>query len=100
MTDFLGRTEIVALQSDGYNAYTFLDNELTDIEHICCMAHIRAKFKKTYDQGKDILQHYWNQLFVYLKDGLYSIDNYLTEQSMRPITVERKNAVRYLKVPF
>ena len=54
MTDFLGSAEIVALQSDGYNAYTFLDNELTDIEHICCMAHVRAKFKYAYDQGKDI----------------------------------------------
>ena len=53
LTDFLGSTEIAALQSDGYNAYTFLDNELTDIEHICCMAHARAKFKYAYDQGKD-----------------------------------------------
>ena len=34
LTDFLGSAEIVALQSDGYNAYTFLDNELTDIEHM------------------------------------------------------------------
>ena len=165
MTDFLGSAEIVALQSDGYNAYTFLDNELTDIEHICCMAHVRAKFKYAYDQGKDIraqrflieigklydlerkykerglsrdeitrernsaktkdivatlsmllhetlrdevqpmgdlmlkalhyLQHFWNQLFAYLKDGLYCIDNNIAERSIRPMTVERKNSLMF-----
>lgn len=165
LTDFLGSAEIVALQSDGYNAYTFLDNELTDIEHICCMAHVRAKFKYAYDQGKDIraqrflieigklydlerkykerglsrdeitrernsaktkdivatlsmllhetlrdevqpmgdlmlkalhyLQHFWNQLFAYLKDGLYCIDNNIAERSIRPMTVERKNSLMF-----
>ena len=38
------------------------------------------------------LQHFWNQLFAYLKDGLYSIDNNITEQSIRPMTVERKRS--------
>ena len=38
------------------------------------------------------LQHFWNQLFAYLKDGLYSIDNNITEQSIRPMTVEHKRS--------
>ena len=31
--------------------YTCLDDELVDIDHLCCMAHARAKFKYAYDQG-------------------------------------------------
>nr|WP_239469710.1 hypothetical protein [Bacteroides caecigallinarum] len=27
----------------------YLDNELMDIEHHCCLAHARAKFKYAYD---------------------------------------------------
>lgn len=41
----LGDSQIKALQSDGYAAYLYLDNEMLDVEHICCMAHIRAKFQ-------------------------------------------------------
>ena len=36
---------------DGYNVYMYLDNELMDIEHLCCLAHARAKFKYAHDQG-------------------------------------------------
>ena len=38
-----------SLQSDGYNVYMYLDNELMDIEHLCCLAHARAKFMYAYD---------------------------------------------------
>lgn len=38
------------------------------------------------------LQHFWNQLFAYLKDGLYCIDNNIAERSIRPMTVERKRS--------
>ena len=43
----------IALQ-DGANTpsfYMYLDNEFMDIEHLCCLAHARAKFKYAYDQG-------------------------------------------------
>ena len=33
-----------SLQSDVYNVYMYLDNELMDIEHLCCLTHARAKF--------------------------------------------------------
>ena len=39
-----------SLQNDGYNVYTYLDYELVNIDHLCCMAHARAKFKYAYDQ--------------------------------------------------
>ena len=49
----LGTHEIKALQSDGYNVYMYLDEELVDTEHICCMTHARAKFKYASKQGGD-----------------------------------------------
>ena len=33
------------------NVYMYLDNELMDIDHLCCLAHARAKFKYAFDQG-------------------------------------------------
>lgn len=50
----LGDHAIKALQSDGYNVYMYLDDNLIDIEHVCCMAHARAKFKYALEQGGDI----------------------------------------------
>lgn len=41
------------VESDGYNVYMYLDNDLIDVEHICCMAHARAKFKYALEQGGD-----------------------------------------------
>lgn len=51
LKDFLGDYKIKSLQSDGYNVYMYLDDELMDLEHLCCLAHARAKFKYAYDQG-------------------------------------------------
>lgn len=51
LKELIGNHHIKALQSDGYNVYLYLDNELVDIEHLCCMAHARAKFKYAADQG-------------------------------------------------
>ena len=53
LRDFLGKTEIDALQSDGFNVYMFIDKELVDVDHICCLAHARAKFQYALEQGKD-----------------------------------------------
>ena len=38
------------------------------------------------------LQHFWDQLFAYLKDDLYCIDNNIAERPIRPMTVERKRS--------
>ena len=159
----LGNAQVKSLQSDGYNVYMYLDNELIDVEHICCMAHARAKFKYALEQGGDkdaeyflkcigelykleaeyehgklsaeqigllrqklktkeivirlrskldamlsenhsprgelmekairYLDTFWTQLFAYLKDGRYSIDNSIAERFIRPLAGERKNSL-------
>ena len=53
LRDILEDREIAALQSDAYNVYMFIDKELTNVTHLCCMAHARAKFKDALDVGKD-----------------------------------------------
>lgn len=51
LTDFLGDAKLRSLQSDGYKVYMYLDEELIDIDYLCCLAHARAKFKKALEQG-------------------------------------------------
>ena len=59
LRDFLGETDIDALQSDGFNVYMYLDKELVDVDHLCCLAHARAKFKYAQEQGKDADAEYF-----------------------------------------
>ncbi|KXT51160.1 IS66 family transposase [Bacteroides intestinalis] len=159
----LGDSQVKALQSDGYNVYMYLDDHLVDIEHLCCMAHARAKFKYAFEQGDDkdaafileligelyklereyeegklspeqtkpcrnnlktkemiiklrskldvllsdghpprgelmdkainYMNTFWTQLFAYLNDGSYSIDNSIAERFIRPLASERKNSL-------
>lgn len=51
LKDFLGSAKLKSLQSDGYNVYMYLDDELLDVSHLCCLAHARAKFKYALEQG-------------------------------------------------
>lgn len=53
LRDILEDREIAALQSDAYNVYMFIDKELANVTHLCCIAHARAKFKEALEQGKD-----------------------------------------------
>ena len=139
------------------------DNCMLDIDHVCCMAHVRAKFKyaaeiehdryarrfleyigrlyaleKRYEEEKlsaeqvrhlrnsaettgiiiemrslldlmksenaprcgslmekavSYLDHFWNRVFLYRKDGDYTIDNSLAERCIRPLANERKNSL-------
>lgn len=39
------------------------------------------------------LDTFWTQLFAYLKDGRYSIDNSIAERFIRPLAGERKNSL-------
>ena len=78
LREFLGDAKIHSLQSDGYNVYMYLDDGLHDIEHLCCMAHVRAKFKYAYEQGNDARAKYfldkigwlYNQEKIYRQQGL------------------------------
>jgi len=66
LREFLGDAKINSLQSDGYNVYMYLDNELHDIEHLCCMAHVRAKFKYALDQGLDTRAKFFLEKIAWL----------------------------------
>ena len=68
LRDFLGDTEIDALQSDGFNVYMYLDKELVDVDHLCCFAHARAKFQYAFEQGKDTDAEYFIRLIGWLYD--------------------------------
>lgn len=63
----LGDSQIKALQTDGYAAYLYLDNEMLDIEHICCMAHVRAKFKYAaeieHDENAELFLNWFGKLY-------------------------------------
>ena len=52
LTQFIGDAKVKSLQSDGYVGYVFLDDALVDIDHIYCLAHVRAKFVTAYNIGK------------------------------------------------
>ena len=39
------------------------------------------------------LDHFWKQVFLYRKDGNYTIDNSLAERCIRPLANERKNSL-------
>lgn len=160
LKEFLGDAKLDALQSDGYNVYMYLDDLMIDADHLCCMAHARAKFMYALQQGsykqvekmlglieklysierrikgkekerilkvrqdksesvkkeirkeldylKSQLKHpsdnlltkavnyldtFWEQLFRYLKDGRYTIDNLAAERAIRPLAVERNNSM-------
>ena len=68
LRDFLGETKIDALQSDGFNVYMYLDNEMVDVDHLCCFAHARAKFQYAFEQGKDADAEYFIRLIGWLYD--------------------------------
>ena len=163
LKDILEGRELRALQTDGYNVYLYLDDVMLDIDHVCCMAHVRAKFKYAAEIEHDVkarkfleyigklyalekryielklspeeirrrrnspetteiiigmrslldlmksgnaprhgslmekavsyLDHFWNRVFLYRKDGDYTIDNSLAERCIRPLANERKNSL-------
>lgn len=160
LKDFLGDARLDALQSDGYNVYMYLDDDIIEADHLCCMAHARAKFLYALEQGgyvqadrmltlisglydiertvRDLpperilsvrkeksekiklrihaeleslksrikvpsdnlltkavsyMSTFRNQLFRYLDDGRYTIDNLSAERALRPLTVDRNNSI-------
>lgn len=88
LKELIGDHNIKALQSDGYNVYLYLDNELVDIEHLCCMAHARAKFVYAADQGDPDAQ-----FFIDLIGELYGLEKLYRELDMESDDIKeaRKN---------
>ena len=91
LTDFLGDAELEAIMTDGYNAYNFLDGQLS-IDHLHCMAHFRAKFIKAHKLGRDLnyFDHFKEGLFLYRTNGNYPIDNNIAERQVLPFAAMRK----------
>ena len=88
LKEFLGDAKIKSLQSDGYNVYMYLDNELMDIEHLCCLAHARAKFKYAFDQGSPQAR-----IFLELIAKLYGMeDTYRREKLTADEIYRRRNS--------
>jgi len=82
LREFLGDAKINSLQSDGYNVYLYLDNELHDVEHLCCMAHVRAKFKYALEQGMDERARCFLEIIAWLyeKEHTYKIKGLNAEE--------------------
>jgi len=90
LKDFLGDRKIKSLQTDGYNVYTYLDKEplLQDIEHICCWAHARHKFKLAYEQGSEDRA----RIFLELIGQLYWLEKQYKAQGLSADEIkERRN---------
>lgn len=88
LKEFLGDAKIKSLQSDGYNVYMYLDNELIDIDHLCCLAHARAKFKYAYDQRSPQAR-----IFLELIAKLYGMeDTYRREKFTADEIYRRRNS--------
>lgn len=87
LVDFIDGARLKSLQSDGYNVYTYLDNELIDIEHLCCLAHARAKFKYAYEQGCKSAY-----FFLYMIGRLYRLEEEYRRLKLSPQEIyERRN---------
>ena len=88
LKEFLGDAKIKSLQSDGYNVYMYLDNVLMDIDHLCCLAHARAKFKYAFDQGSPQAR-----IFLGLIAKLYGMeDTYRREKFTADEIYRRRNS--------
>jgi len=86
LRDFLGKTEIDALQSDGFNVYMYLDKELVDVDHLCCLAHARAKFKYAQEQGKDADAEY----FISNIGRLYDLEEQYRLRHLAPQQIQQE----------
>jgi hypothetical protein len=86
LRDILEDREIAALQSDAYNVYMFIDKELANVTHLCCMAHARAKFKEALEQGRDERA----RLFVDSIGLLYGYEAEYRRSGLSPDEIRRR----------
>ena len=95
LKQFLGDAKIKSLQSDGYVGDVFLDDDLTDVEHIYCLAHVRAKLMVAYEIGKvkeaKILIDYISKLYALEK--FYKENDYSPKQICEGRNSEETNLI-------
>ena len=73
-----------ALQTDGYNVYLYLDDEMLDIDHVCCMAHVRAKFKYAAEIERDLNA----RKFLEYIGKLYALERRYEDEKLSSAQVE------------
>ena len=86
LTDFIGDAELKGIMSDGYNAYTFIGNELRTTEapnfsktdHLVCLAHARAKFVKASEQAGNKNA----DIFIKYIEDLYNLERRYTKYGL------------------
>ena len=85
LKDFLGDVKIKSLQSDGYNVYMYLDDDMVDIEHICCLAHVHNKMQEAKKLGYKIVDFFLAQIKkLYKREKLYASNpDYYTPERIR-----------------
>lgn len=76
----------MAMQTDGYNVYMYLDDELIDTEHICCLAHSRAKFFKAWITNNDPDAKY----ILDLIRELYELEGHYEKLGLPPEEIKRR----------
>ena len=73
LKEFLGDAKIKSLQSDGYNVYMYLDDEMVDIEHICCLAHVHNKLQEAKKLGYKIVDFFLSEIKkLYKREKYYA----------------------------
>ncbi len=86
LMDFIGDAELKSVMSDGYNAYTFIGDELkaadtpniSKIVHQVCLAHARAKFVKASEQAGDKNA----DIFIKYIEDLYNLERQYTRNNL------------------
>lgn len=88
--DKLTSTETKGKRNDAYTngIVERLSSELYDL-----LALPKAGMSDLMRTALNDLHKFWHQLFAYLKDGDYTIDNIAAERAIRPLTVQRKNSL-------
>ena len=86
----------MAVQTDGYNVYMYIKDELEDVTHLCCMAHARAKFRKAWEITGELEALFFldNIGFLYGRERHYRIMDYNPDKIK-----EERNSARALAVP-
>ena len=73
LKEFLGDAKIKSLQSDGYNVYMYLDDEMVNIEHICCLAHVHNKLQEAKKLGYKIVDFFLAEIKkLYKREKYYA----------------------------
>jgi hypothetical protein len=94
LRDFLGDANIKSLQSDGYNVYMYLDNELLDIEHLCCLAHTRNNFKDAFECGCSEASYFLNRIgILYGNEERYQLQGLTPEEIKAERNSESTNII-------